>query len=737
MLSTFREVWLADFEFSAPSGERPTPLCLVAREFLTGRTIKLWADELRTMDAAPFACDGSALFVAYYASAELGSFLSLGWTLPTRILDLFTEFRCLTNGKAIPCGNALLGALAYFGLDSIDVSEKEEMRQLAMRGGEYTQAEQRALIDYCETDVVALAKLVPMMMPRLDWSRALLRGRYMAAAARIEWNGVPVDIETLNELRRHWTQVQSRLIHAVNSEYDVYVPRGNNLKPNTAHGAAILDTAKQWEVDPYELSRVARELWQAERESVRGQAAAIREARRLTGLTTCRIGRWEHAGLNASSWPNLDTLARDLVGIFPAIGIGSEYSTDTGNDATDYGDKLWDKLSEPDPKFPARHDPAILEKAALFVSTAEIGPVDATAMTFSASRWADWLTRENVPWPRLPSGSLALDDTTFRDMAKRFPAVAPIHELRHTLGQLRLNDLAVGSDGRNRTLLSAFRARSGRNQPSNSRFIFGPSCWLRSLIRPEPGRAIAYVDWEQQEFGIAAALSGDVAMQAAYSSGDPYLTFAKQAGAVPHDATKKSHPNERAQFKVCALAVQYGMGEESLSVSLGEPVVVARQLLRLHRQTYPAFWRWSDGAVDHAMLLGYLDTVFGWRIHVGPDANPRSLANFPCQANGAEMLRLACCLMTESGLSVCAPVHDAALIEADDSDIDQVVADAQSAMQRASEIVLSGFPLRTDAAIVRHPDRYMDERGKRVWELVTGILADIHASESAVEPAAF
>src|SRR5262245_46554619 len=34
---------------------------------------------------------------------------------------------------------------------------------------------------------------------------------------------------------------------------------------------------------------------------------------------------------------------------------------------------------------------------------------------------------------------------------------------------------------------------------------------------------IAYVDWSQQEFGIAAALSGDAAMQAAYQSGDPYL----------------------------------------------------------------------------------------------------------------------------------------------------------------------------------------------------------------------
>lgn len=225
MLATFREVWLADFEFSAPSGERPTPHCLVAREFQTGRTIKLGADELRTMSAAPFACDASTLFAAYYASAEFGCFLSLGWKLPVRILDLFAEFRCLTNGKSIPCGNGLLGALSYFGLDSIDAAEKDEMRQLAMRGGEYTQAEQRAMIDYCETDVVALAKLLPVMMPRLDWPRALLRGRYMAAAARIEWNGIPVDAETLNELRQHWTRVQSRLIHAVNAEYGVFLPR--------------------------------------------------------------------------------------------------------------------------------------------------------------------------------------------------------------------------------------------------------------------------------------------------------------------------------------------------------------------------------------------------------------------------------------------------------------------------------------------------------------------------------
>src|SRR5262249_47994022 len=184
----------------------------------------------------------------------------------------------------------------------------------------------------------------------------------------------------------------------------------------------------------------------------------------------------------------------------------------------------------------------------------------------------------------------------------------PIRELRHTLGQLRLHELAVGSDGRNRCLLSAFGAKTGRNTPSNSRFIFGPSTWLRGLIRPGPGRAVAYVDWEQQEFGIAATLSGDAAMIAAYGSGDPYLAFAKQAGAVPTDATKQTHGRDRDAFKACVLAVQYGMREVSLAQRIGQCPARARELLALHRQTYPAYWRWSESAVNHAMLLGFLPT---------------------------------------------------------------------------------------------------------------------------------
>lgn len=106
---------------------------------------------------------------------------------------------------------------------------------------------------------------------------------------------------------------------------------------------------------------------------------------------------------------------------------------------------------------------------------------------------------------------------------------------------------------------------------------------------------------------------------------------------------------------------------------IGQPVARARYLLELHRRTYKQFWKWSDSAVDEAVLGGRLWTGFGWQIHVQGEINDRSLRNFPMQATGAEMLRIACCLLTEVGIRVCAPVHDALLIEAPLDELDSVI----------------------------------------------------------------
>jgi hypothetical protein len=186
----FREIWATDFEFDAKPGENPKPVCLVAWELRSGRKIRLWNDEFSS--APPYSTGPDSLFVAYYASAEIGCHLELGWPVPERVLDLFTEFRNHTNGLHTISGAGLLGALAHHGLDSIGATEKDEMRDLVLRGGPWTDTERAAILDYCESDVAALARLLPAMLPRIDLPRALFRGRYMAASARMERNGVPV-----------------------------------------------------------------------------------------------------------------------------------------------------------------------------------------------------------------------------------------------------------------------------------------------------------------------------------------------------------------------------------------------------------------------------------------------------------------------------------------------------------------------------------------------------------------
>ena len=154
-------------------------------------------------------------------------------------------------------------------------------------------------------------------------------------------------------------------------------------------------------------------------------------------------------------------------------------------------------------------------------------------------------------------------------------------------------------------------------------------------------------------------------------------------------------------------------------------MIVAKDLLRKHREAFRIFWQWSDGNVDYALLHKILWTVLGWQIQVEGQPNPRSLANFPMQANGAEMLRIACILMTEAGIRVCAPVHDALLIEAPLDELDGRVQQAQELMREASRQVLGDFELTTDADIYRYPDRYRDEeRGGSFWDKVMGQLLE-------------
>jgi len=578
-LHRFTEIWLIDTEYVSRQGERPVPVCLVAWEFRTKRKIRRWHDELGTFP--PYSTGPNSLFVAYLASAEIGFHLALGWPKPARILDLYVEYRnrynCLPtiveqklykkDEKKIK-RNSLIGALLQFGLDTIGISEKQEMIDLILTDGPWSPAQKLAILDYCESDVAGLDRLLSAMLPHLDVPRSLYRGRYMAGVASMEAVGVPIDVELLNRLRDRWGHIEQELIVRVDAQYGAY-----------------------------------------------------------------------------------------------------------------------------------------------------------EGTSFRNRKFERWLAAHEILWPRYANGELMLKDKVFRDMAKIHPELNPLRELRYTLSKLRLNDLTVGQDGFNRCMLSPFGTRSSRNSPSNSKFIFGPSVWLRGLIKPPIGFGLAYIDWVGQEFGVAAALSDDPAMKAAYESTDIYLEFAKAAKAVPADATRATHRKERDLYKQCVLGAGYGMEEHSLALRIDRHLLIARNLLRHHHEIFWRFWEWSDNRVRRAMFTNITYTVFGWRYHVTSNPKVRSIRNFPMQATAAEILRLATCLGVENGIEICCPVHDAVVILSPLDRLDSDIAKMRSYMEQASELVLDGFKLRTEYVAVRYPDRYMDEgRGRQFWNVVMSLL---------------
>jgi hypothetical protein len=571
------EVWVVDFEYMTKPGERPQPVCVIARELKSGETKSVWLDGSAAGDlkSPPYSTGKDALFIAFYAPAEMSCHLALGWQMPVNLMDLFAEHRVQTNG--LPgVGNSLLAACDYWGVQSIPSSDhKEHMRDLILAGGPYSENDRKSILQYCEEDVRLTTDLYLKMQNFIDWPRALFRGMYQISLAKMEHRGIPLDTEILNRLQQHWHGLQMRLVKEVDADYGVY-----------------------------------------------------------------------------------------------------------------------------------------------------------DGMTFKTAEFERYLSERDIPWPRTETGRPCLSDDTFKDMTQTYPFLQSLKDLRHMLGAMKLNSLAVGADGRNRTMLSPFRSKTGRNQPSSAKYIFGPAVWLRSLIQPEPDKAIIYADYSQQEFAVAGYLSGDLAMQEAYQTGDPYLSFAKMAGAAPPEATKVSHKSVRDLYKICALAVQFGMGEQSLARQMNRPPAYAGELLRQHRRVFKKYWDWSDRVLNDALLSRQMTTSFGWRFQIAGDGGDaaRSIRNWPMQSTGSDILRMACVLLDKSGLEVVGPVHDAVLLECPINDADRVAKKAAAAMEQASSIVLgAGKVVRVDYETIRHPERFSDPRGVETWNRVTRLLYEMGA----------
>jgi hypothetical protein len=588
----FEQIWFVDFEFIPKPGERPDVVCLCARELRSGQTLRIWRDQLGS--TPPYRTDAGVLFVCFVANAECACHLALGWPLPAKILDLSPAFRCFVNGRVAPEGKGLLGALAYFDIDSIGAKYKDGMRSRILQGWTFSSGERERILDYCLSDIDALAALLPKLLPHIDLDTALHWSEFAAVSAAMEHRGVPIDMEIFLQLqdKRTWVFVRDALVPKIDAQFGVYV-QGKD-------------------------------------------------------------GDWH----------------------------------------------------------------------------------------FSITQFEGYLARSGIDWPRHENGKLDLRRKTFDSMAKTWPAIEPLRQLRHARDKMRAIKLAVGADGRNRTVLWPFQAKTSRTQPKASRWIFSPAVWLRSLIKPGPGQAVAYIDWSSMEFQIAATLAECKPMLDLYATGSPYIEFAKRFDEAPSSATKKTHEKVHERYKVGCLGAQYGMQVETLAQRLGVSTFVAHEMLGQHRGLFNQYWAWLDDSIALALDTGVMSTAFGWKCCTGiTEFNARSIGNFPVQATGADILRIACIWAYRRGIQLCGPIHDALLIEAPIDRIEADVSLTREIMRKASRVVLNAEPdgpyeLRTDATIIRYPDRYRDKRGQQIWTDVLELLEQCRQQQRTEERAA-
>ena len=237
---------------------------------------------------------------------------SAGVAAASEFIDLNPEFRCIVNGRTTPEGKGLLGALRYFGLDTISSKHKDAMQKRVMDGWPFTAEERSQILKYCDSDTDALRRLLPKYSLTINLKVALYRGESVAVNACMEHRGVPIDMEIFPRLRdKHaWSAVRDAMVPVIDAQYGVYV-RGKD-------------------------------------------------------------GNW----------------------------------------------------------------------------------------SFNNELFEGYLARNGIDWPRLETGKLNLRRKTFENMCKAFPALEDLRQLRYARDKMRRIKLAVGADGRNRTVLWPFKAKT-------------------------------------------------------------------------------------------------------------------------------------------------------------------------------------------------------------------------------------------------------------------------------------
>jgi hypothetical protein len=105
--------------------------------------------------------------------------------------------------------------------------------------------------------------------------------------------------------------------------------------------------------------------------------------------------------------------------------------------------------------------------------------------------------------------------------------------------------------------------------------------------------------------------------------------------------------------------------------------------------------------------------------------NPRTLRNFPIQSTAAEVLHVITILAERRGIAIVAPIHDAIVTESGAADAQELAQVADRLMRDASAVVLKGYELPSDCAILMPGEHFQDKRGAHMWSTITKLLAKL------------
>lgn len=300
-------------------------------------------------------------------------------------------------------------------------------------------------------------------------------------------------------------------------------------------------------------------------------------------------------------------------------------------------------------------------------------------------------------------------------LAPEYPVVAKILEYRQ-LAKLKstyADGLAnyIGEDGRihgkfNQTITATGRISSTEPNLQNIPVRMELGRLIRKVFIPQEGYTFVDADYSQIELRILAHCSGDEALIHAYREArDIHRMTASQVFHIPFDEVTDA---ERRNAKAVNFGIVYGISSFGLSQDLSITKKEAAKYIDSYFETYPGIKRFLDDAVEHAKEMGYVVTLFGRRRPVPELASgnfmqrsfgERVAMNAPIQGTAADIMKIAMIgvnrAFKENHMKsrVVLQVHDELLVEAHNSEIEQVQGILKREMEGAASL---NVPLEID-----------------------------------------